>query len=192
MCIVRPYRIDTKKRVNLLKFIYAFSVLVLWSSASMAQDTPNNQPSPPLLDQDKMYAEFFVGRAEQELEDPTGVTFSGDGLLFGLRSGYSFNRYLAAELGFSMHGKSESDVPVSASETVTSTMSSSSFDAGFKATLPLFDSFFINARAGMAAWQYDIELTSSLTPDTPYEGEDSGYDPYFGGAWFINRMIHFI
>lgn len=186
-----------------MRFIYFLAIITFFSSASNAQDSSDAIPqsdagvgskhSPPLLDHEKLYVDFLLGLAKQETEGQQGLSFSDDSFSFGLRSGYSINPYLAAELGFAFHGTSEAEGQVSASSTTKSKISSSSINAGIKATLPLSDQFLVSASVGMARWSADIELSDAAAVGAPYKGEDSGYDPYYGGSFVYkpNETFYF-
>lgn len=173
---------DTIYRELFLKPISFFAVFLFYSALASAQQNSDTEHSPPLLDHEKIYIELALGAASQKTEGQQGLSLSGDSFSLGVRSGYAFNRYFSAELGYSLHGTSEAEDQGSAGNTVTSKISPSSIDAAFKATLPLSDQVFISARAGMANWSYSVELSDTAAPNSVYTGEDSGYDPFYGGG----------
>lgn len=173
-----------------MRYIFFLVVVTFFSSVANGQnqsDEPNqlnnaSPHSPPLLDHDKVYVELLLGLTKQETEYPQDLSLSGDGLSFGLRSGYIITPYLAAELGYVFHGTSEAEGATATGSNIKSKISSSSINAGLKAALPLSEQFLINASVGMAYWSADLELTGVTATGGPYTGEDSGYDPYYGGS----------
>ena len=165
----------------MLKKIYFLLVLLAFSSVSFSKE--KSPPSPPLLDHDKLYLEMVLGKADQDTEYEQ-YSVSGDSFSVSLRSGYSFNEYVAVELGYTALGKSESERIADTGHTLTSEISPSSLDVGIKGVLPITEQFFVNARVGVANWRYDLEIVDEQDPDNKVTGGDSGRDVYYGGGIF--------
>lgn len=136
-------------------------------SATFANETP-------------FTAEILVGKTTQSVKgDGTNVK-DADDTSVALRLGYEFADSWAAEAAYYDYGKATSNYTDEFGDKITNTMTSSAFLLGIKKEFNLNENLSLNARAGMAFWDFDIKQIDSSDPSNPIKSSDNGNDLYYG------------
>lgn len=124
--------------------------------------------------------DVLLGNANQETEIGDVTSISGNSLSLGLRTAYAFNEYVAAELSYIHYGEMEDSFIDLFGDTITDKVTTSSVNAGLKASLPIRNGFSLLGRAGVSRWHYDVEESDSSLPGVVYKLGDDGVDIYYG------------
>lgn len=126
--------------------------------------------------------DFLLGNADQETEIGDVTSVSGNSLSLGLRAAYAFNEYVAAELSYIHYREMEDSFIDPFGDTITEKVTTSSVNAGLKASLPIRNGFSLFGRAGASRWNYDVEESDSSLPGEVYKLSDDGIDFYYGAG----------
>lgn len=140
----------------------------------------------------KTQAGFFGGiivAGNQQENRLAGRVVSNEGATYGVRLGYQFNRYVAAELGYEHY----SDLDVTSrsnNQVLDETIKTASTRFGIKGILPVQDQISVFVRTGVAYWNY--EYTAAL----PQSGirlndRDESFDIYYGIGASARVSEHF-
>ncbi len=125
---------------------------------------------------ERYYADFSVGRSDQESSVPW-YSASGKSTSLGVRGGYTFNEYVAFELGYVDYGEMR-ETQMDGSVRITDKISTKTVNAGIKLSLPLSSQWAVVGRLGMARWM--IRLVESTSQSLKARFRDDGKDPYYG------------
>ena len=130
---------------------------------------------------------------EEEFED-----FSEDDVGIRAFGGWQFNKYFGVELGYNSgtdNKKTFGDIDVDGIEADVK-LSVDGIDFFLQGTLPIGETFYAFAKAGMISW--DAELDAEVREDdgaggvitTDVSADDSGEDPAYGAGFGMNIGEH--
>lgn len=130
---------------------------------------------------------------EEEFED-----FSEDDTGIRAFGGYQINKYFGVELGYNTGADNSAtlgDIDVDGIEADID-LDVSGIDLFLTGTLPIGETFYAFAKAGMISW--DAELDAVIREDdgeggvitTPLSADDSGEDPAYGAGFGMNLGDH--
>ncbi|MFY0664526.1 MAG: outer membrane beta-barrel protein [Natronospirillum sp.] len=138
------------------------------------------------------YAELLIGSATQQASFQGVKGRSESDILLGLRGGFQFTDNIAAELSWVKYGEPQWSHIDDWGDRITQDVSADAFLVGLMGILPLHQAFAVNARAGLAFWNLDLEETDSAFPGEVFSLSTSGNNFYFGlgGEYQINDNIH--
>jgi|TARA_B100001059_G_scaffold171056_1_gene171170 opacity protein-like surface antigen len=148
----------------------------------------------PTYTQATVVSEILIGKAknkihtyqDHDLGDSYSSTLNSDS--FGFRLGYEFNEYLAFEIAKHRHGESVNEYTISIpahfpsdykqSMQVRVPLEVESIRFGIKGKSEIFKDFSINARFGVAHWEYKDANPTKLVPTDNIQYQESGNDLY--------------
>lgn len=138
------------------------------------------------------YAELLIGSATQQANFQGVKGRSESDILLGLRGGFRFTDNLATELSWVKYGEPKWSSIDAWGDRITQEVSADALMVGLVGILPLHPAFAVNARAGLAFWNLDLEETDSAFPGEVFRLGDSGSNFYFGlgGEYRISNNIH--
>lgn len=139
-----------------------------------------------------IYGDVFVGSSSYEVDAVVSGTLEGENFLerdtfstdnttsYGLRVGYQFIDFIAIELGYSEFGEADNTFIDDFDDTITQRFGLTAVTLGVKGILPLTNNFSLNARLGMASWDFSAEFQDSSVPGEVENLSKSGEDLYYG------------
>jgi len=127
------------------------------------------------------YAGGSIGEFTIDFSDPSaGISFDDSDTGFRIFGGWQFNEFFAVEGGY-VDGGSPNETFDAGGIPVTVDIEVTGFDLLLRGTLPLGESLFAFAEAGMLFWDADVSASgggsSSSLSDS---GEDAAYGAGFG------------
>lgn len=130
---------------------------------------------------DYFTGELLLGSTTQEIESSGIERNDGSDLSFGLRGTYNISSNVGIELSYQNSGEAEYSYEAFA-ETINENLASDSFNIGVKGILPLKNGVSLNARLGIAFWDFDVDITeiSDGGYEQPFSSSNSGNDIYYG------------
>ncbi|WP_175404923.1 outer membrane beta-barrel protein [Marinomonas sp. FW-1] len=126
--------------------------------------------------------EILVGQATQSVTGNGTRLKDADDTSVAIRFGYEFADSWSAEAAYYDYGKASSSFIDEYGDKITDIMTSSAFLLGIKKEFNLNEKLSLNARAGIAFWDFDIKETDSSDPSNPFKASDSGNDLYLGAG----------
>lgn len=139
----------------------------------------------PSIAESNVYASLLIGNSNQDesqFRTDGSFAFEDDDVSIGIRFGYLFSDYLAAEIGYIDYGQVESDI----TDTATGDVINDRFDTyaiklGARASYT-FESMglSLNARVGIAQWNYRDDFTRTVNAPLDETINDDGTDFYYG------------
>lgn len=137
---------------------------------------------------------FGVEVDDEEIDAALDDVFDEDDTGFRVFGGWQFNEYFGIEAGYDSGAgvdKTLGDITVDLIEADID-LDITGFDVMLVGTLPIGESFYGFAKAGMLAW--DVEADIQIREDdgdggvitTDISGDDSGEDPAFGAGFGMN------
>ena len=139
----------------------------------------------PSMAESNAYASLLLGNTNQDesqLRSDGSFAFEDDDVSIGLRFGYHFGEYIAAEIGYIDYGQVESNI----TDAVTTDVINDRFDtyaitigAKFNFTIEQIGLSF-NARVGAAQWNYRDDFTRTVSAPLAQTTSDDGTDVYYG------------
>lgn len=137
---------------------------------------------------------FGIDVDDNAVDDAIDDAFGDDDTGFRVFGGWQFNRYFGIEAGYDGGAGIDGtvgDITVDLIEADID-VDISGFDVMLVGTLPIGDTFYGFAKAGMLAW--DVEADIVVREDdgdggvitTEVSGDDSGEDPAFGAGFGMN------
>lgn len=138
-----------------------------------------------LADEPYFTGEFILGKATQEVGGS-----DDDDTSFGIRAAYQANKNLAFEISYQDFGEASWSYVDPFGDKIAEKSDTDSFNISLKGILPIDSRFSLFARAGLAFWNLDVDITDSSLPGLVFEGSDSGNDVFygFGAQYSINDM----
>ncbi|NHH90773.1 MULTISPECIES: outer membrane beta-barrel protein [unclassified Pseudoalteromonas] len=148
----------------------------------------------PSLSHAAIVGEFLIGKTknkyntyqDHDLGDSYSSSLNSDS--FGFRLGYEFSDYLSIEVAKHEHGESVNEytvtIPVQfpgdfeTSWDVRVPLEVESIRFGAKGKFEVYQDFFINARVGVAHWEYKDANPAHLVPTDNINEKESGNDIY--------------
>lgn len=130
--------------------------------------------------EDGLSLEVLAGHAWQESEASRLQSIRGDDLSYGVRLSYRFYPYLGLELSWFDYGEAEDQYRDSFGDSLVDTLAGSAFSLALEGVLPLSDRLALNARAGLARWEYELSRTDTAFPLLRETVTDDGQDPFYG------------
>lgn len=137
---------------------------------------------------------FGVEADDDDIDAALDDAFDEDDTGFRVFGGWQFNQYLGVEAGYDAGAgvdKTLGDITVNGVEADVD-FDVSGFDVMLVGTLPIGDTFYGFAKAGVLFW--DVEADIELREDdgeggvitTDLSGDDSGQDPAYGVGFGMN------
>jgi len=132
--------------------------------------------------------------ADVDLDEEITSSFDEDDTGFRAFGGWNFTKNFAAELGYLDGGTANGtigDIDVDGAEADID-LDASGVDLSFVGTLPLGDRFFVFGRAGLIAWDADLDAVITFddgeggTETEEISASDSGEDPLYGAGFGVN------
>ncbi len=153
----------------------------------------------PVVADSGFYAELALGNADNKTSIKgyengdliETFSFSKSTNSYGIKGGYQFGQNFAIELGLQENGDA-THTEVDEFVTYSDKIETSSTNIGVKGILPLGDIFSLNARLGLAFWDFSSNSTDSEFPEDNSTFSKSGNDIYYsiGGEFIINQRFN--
>lgn len=142
----------------------------------------------PALAQSPFSAELLLGNYSHKPEGLSSESDTG----FGIRGTFQFHKNFAAEVSYQDAGEADFDGFILIANGTPAKINAdiSAITLGIKGSYPVTEQFSLNARAGFALWDADMELSSGGSPVLS-ESED-GTDLYlgFGAEYAFNSNVY--
>lgn len=130
--------------------------------------------------------ELLVGQTTQSVSGEDINFKDADDTSLAIRFGYEFADSWAVEAAYYDYGKASISYIDSYGDPIKDTMTSSAFTLGIKKQFTLNDNLFLNTRAGIAFWDFDVKEVDSSDPTNPTKLSDNGNDLYYGAGLAYN------
>ena len=139
----------------------------------------------PSMAETNAYVSLLLGNSNQDesqFRSDGSFAVEDDDVSVGIRFGYQFGDYLAAEIGYIDYGQVQANI----TDTTTSDVINDRFDTyavnlGVKANYTFERSgLSFNARVGIAQWNYRDDFTRTVSSPLSETTNDDGTDVYYG------------